>query len=181
MIRLTRREKSLAVVLAVLTAGWSFFVMVVQPASQRIKTLERVIPQKQAELRKLRATARAYTTLRSDLARLHEQAASREEAVELLPLLESLVRSAGLEKNVATMKHRLLPLRPGYCWSVVELHLEGLTLAELVDFLQRVDSSNLLARTRTLHIKKSRAQKGLLDSVIEIHSPRPSGKTLASK
>ncbi|MBW8041266.1 MAG: hypothetical protein FVQ85_14855 [Planctomycetes bacterium] len=55
MIRLTRREKLLAVALAILVGGWSLFAFAVKPAIARTSTLRRVINEKQDELEKLRA------------------------------------------------------------------------------------------------------------------------------
>ena len=52
-------------------------------------------------------------------------------------------------------------------------------MAHLVDFLQKVESSDILARTASLHIKKSRTKENLLDAVIEIHNPKPAQTKIA--
>ena len=70
------------------------------------------------------------------------------------------------------MKQRVLPLDSDYSQTIVEIEIEGLTLTSLVDFLSKVESSDVLARIRSLYIKKSRKSKDLLDSVVEIHNPR---------
>jgi len=172
MIRLTRREKVLAAALAVVAVAWSFFALVVKPARGRIETLRRVIPQKQEELRKLRAAAEEYIYLRDSLRDLRAKVASQGETFELLPFVESLIRQCALEKNAGTIKPQILPLGPEYSQTIVQIDIEGLTLDRLVEFLRKVESADAPAGIRSLNIKKSRTNKDLLDSVIEIQNAR---------
>jgi len=181
MIRLTRREKLLAAALAICAVVWSFFAFVVEPTKDRIETLKRVIPQKQEELRKLRAAGKEYVLLRDSLRDLRTKVASQRQTFELLPFLESLIRQSDLKGKIATMKQRVLPLDSDYSQTIVEIEIEGLTLTSLVDFLSKVESSDVLARIRSLYIKKSRKSKDLLDSVVEIHNPRLTQSKVAHK
>ncbi|GAH97182.1 unnamed protein product, partial [marine sediment metagenome] len=98
--------------------------------------------------------------------------ASQEKGFELLPFLESLIREHGLAKKVATMKQQVLQLGPSHSETIVEVRLENLTLKQLVDFLRKVESSEVLAKTKSLYIKKNLTNPDLLDSVVEIHNPR---------
>ena len=50
--------------------------------------------------------------------------------------------------------------------------LENLTLKQLIDFLRKVESSKVLARTKSLYIKKNLTNTEMLDSVVEIHNPK---------
>lgn len=179
MIRLTKREKHLAAALAVFFLGWSLFGLIIEPAKGRIATLKRVIPEKQAELNKLSAAAKEYIFLSDSRRDLFSKAASQPQTFELLPFLESLVQRCGLEKNVAKMQQRVVPLGAGYSQTIVEIEIQALSMAHLVNFLQKVESSDILARTASLHIKKSRAKENLLDAVIEIHNPKPAQTKVA--
>ncbi len=170
MMRLTRREKLLAVVLAIIAAAWGLFAFAVRPAIERVGTLTRVIPERQSELEILHAKASEYIALRDGLETLHTKIASQEKAFELLPFLESLIRECGLAKKVATMKQQVSQLEPNHCETIVEIELQNLTLSQLVNFLWQVESSKVLARTKSLYIKKNLANTNLLDSVVEIHN-----------
>ena len=172
MIRLTRREKLSAVALAVLVGGLVLFTFVVKPAIERTETLRRVISEKQNELQKLRSRSNEYIFLRDSLDNLRTKAASQEEGFELLPFLESLIREHGLAKKVATMKQQILQLGPSHSETVVEVRLENLTLRQLVDFIRKVESSKILAKIKSLYIKKNVTNTDLLDSVVEIHNPK---------
>ena len=172
MIRLTRREKLLALALAIFTGGCLLFAFAIKPALARTKTLHRVISEKQDELGKLRATSNEYIFLRDSLDNVRAKVASQDKGFELLPFLESLIREHGLAKKVATMKQQVLNLGPSHSETIVEVKLENLTLKQLVDFLRKVESSQPLARIKSLYIKKNLTNTEMLDSVIEIHNPK---------
>ena len=170
MIRLARREKLLAAGLVVFIASWSLFTVAVKPALARIETLGRVIPENQRELEKLRAISKKYILLSSRLDNLHTNIASQKESIELLPFLESLIEECSLAKNLDTMKKDVLQIDANYSETIVEVRLESLSLGELVDFLCKIESSQLRAGIKSIYIKRNMENKNLLDSVVEIHS-----------
>lgn len=172
MIRLTSREKLLGFTLAIFVAVWSLFAFAVNPVIDRIKTLNRLIPEKQKELQQLYSGSKKYIFLRDSLSRLHTKVASQQNDFELLSFLETLVRNCNLEKKIATMKQQVVPLDSHYSETIVEVKFQNLTLNQLVDFLQKVESSETLVKTKTLYIKKSTPDTDLLDSAVEIHSAR---------
>lgn len=181
MIRLTRREKRGGIALTVFILVWSLFAFVIGPAKERIATLKRVIPEKQAELSKLSAAAEEYAFLSDNGRDLRSRVASQPETFELLPFLESLVQRSGLEKNIAKMQQRVVPLGTDYSQTVVEIELRSLPLGRLVEFLGKIESSDVLARIASLYIKRSRTKKDLLDATIEIHNPKLSQIKVALK
>ncbi len=172
MIRLTRREKLLAGGLAIFIAAWSIFTIGVKPAFARIETLNRVIFQKQQELEKLHARSKEYIFLHNSFDNLRTKVASQQKTFELLPFLESLIEECGLAKNVATMMQQVLQIDSNYSETVVEVRLENLSLGRLVNFLWKIESSQVLARTKSLYIKRNATNKDLLDSVLEIHNAK---------
>ena len=172
MIRLTKREKLLAIALAILVGGWALFAFAVRPAIERTRTLRRVISDKQDELQQLRAGSNEYISLRNHLDKVRTQAASQDKGFELLPFLESMIREQGLSKKLGTMKQQVLQVGAGHSETIVEIRLESLTLKQLVDFLRKVESSQVFAKTKSLYIKKNLTNTDLLDSVIEIHNPK---------
>jgi len=180
MISLTPRERLLIVASAVFIAVWALFAFTVKPALARMETLKRIIPQKQNELAKLRARSGEYILLRDSLSNLQTELASQDEGFELLPFLESTLRDCGLAEKVTKMKPYTVPLGSNYCETVVEIKLDNVTLAQLVDFLWKVESSgtalggNLkaLVKAKTLHIKRNPTNPDQLDSTFEIHGAK---------
>jgi len=169
MIRLAQREKLLAGGLLVFMASWSLFTVAVKPALARLETLGRVIPENRQELEKVREISKQYILLKSRLDNLHTNIASQNETIELLPFLESLIEECGLARNLDTMKRDVLQIDSNYSETIVEVRLESLSLGELVDFLHKIESSQVRARTKSIYIKRNMENKNLLDSVVEIH------------
>lgn len=172
MINLTRREKLLAVALAIFTGTLMLFAFAIKPAVERTKTLHRVISEKQDQLQKVKTRSSEYIFLRDNLDTLRTKAASQGQALELLPVLESLIREYGLATKVATMKQQVLQINPTHSETIVEVKFESVTLRQLVDFLRMVESTKALARIKSLYIKKNLTNENLLDSVVEIHNPQ---------
>ncbi len=169
-MRLTRREHWSGAGLAIFVMAWALFALGVRPAIERIETLNRVIPEKQSELERLRTEVAEYVALHDGLRGLRAKMASQEKTFELLPFAESLVQECGLTKNVVTMKQQASQLETNYHETVVEIKMEGLTLRQLFDFLWKIRSSKVLARTRRLYIKKNLTNADLLDSMVEIRN-----------
>ena len=91
MMQITKREWLLSVGLTVVLAAWALYALAIRPASDRIRTLQRVIPEKQAELRELQAKSTQYMALRNEFAHARTQMASQEPDFQLLPFLETLI------------------------------------------------------------------------------------------
>jgi hypothetical protein len=169
-MRLTHREYWLAAGLVAFAAALAFYVVGVGPALERVETLNRVIPEKRSELERLRIKTGEYIALHDSIEDLRTKIALQEKTFELLPYAESLIQECGLTKNVVTMKQQASQLETNYHETVVEIEMENLTLRQLFDFLQKIQSSKVLARTKTLHIKRNLTNADLLDSVVEIRN-----------
>ena len=170
MIRLTHRERWLIVGIAVLSMTWALYRLGVAPALERIETLKRVIPEKVGELERLRTNALEYATLQYNLERLRTKIVSQEKTLELLPFVESLVAECGLTRNVKVMKPVVTQSETGYQETVVEIEIENLTLRQLCEFLEKIQSPKILASVKRLYIKKNLATPGLLDSQVEVRN-----------
>ena len=168
MMHLTAREKLLAVASAIFILAWVLFTFAIKPAMARVETLSRVIPQKQADLQRLRARSKEYILLRDRLYNMRANVASQDEKFELLSSLESLIRQKGVEEKVLNIQQQELPVDESYYVSIVQIRLESLTLEQLIDFLQNMESFQVLAKIKSLHVKKDPTRANLLDSIIEI-------------
>ncbi|MCP4263301.1 MAG: hypothetical protein GY774_38210 [Planctomycetes bacterium] len=170
MIRLKRREKLLAGGLLIFAAAWSLFAVAINPAFDRIETLNRVISDKQQELEEIRAISKEYIYTNNILDNLHVTVDSQRETVELLPFLESLIEECGLAKNLEMMKRQVLQIDSNYSEIIVEVRLESLSIGRLVDFLSKIESLQARVRTKSLYIKRNMVNKNLLDTVIEVYN-----------
>lgn len=172
-MRLTRREYWLAAAVVVLTVAWAFFAFGITPTLERIETLKRVIPEKRNELDRLRVKADEFMSLQEDLKDLRTKIASQEKNFELLPFLESLVKQCGLTQNMKTIKQGAVQSETDVQEIVVEIEMENVTLRQLCEFIEKIQSPNILANIKRFTIKKNPTNPDLLDSRIEVRNLKP--------
>ncbi len=180
MIHLTKRERKLGIGMAAFVAVWAVYGFAVKPTQDRIRTLERIIPEKQSELEQVRDKSAEYVTLRREFETIQAQIAEQDPTFQLLPFVETLVEQHNLTEHLGVMKQDPVQSQPGYTETSVTIDLTGISLAQLVRFLQAVQDSEVVAQVGTLHIRKDRAQEGMLASTMQIVSPRLAANTVAA-
>jgi len=178
MMQITSRERLLSVGLVVVLAAWALYALAVRPARARIRTLERIIPEKQEQLHDLQAQSVQYTALRNEFAQVQTQMAAQEPDLQLLPFLETLSERHKLSGHVSVMEPDALQPRSDYA---VTIELHDTSLKQLVDFLSDVETSKSIVRVGSLHIRKNPKNEVLLDSTVGIRSPKPSTPALATQ
>lgn len=181
MMQITPRERWLALGLTVAVALWTLYALAVRPAQERIGVLERVVPEKQAQLQDLAAQSAQYTALRDECARARAQMAAQQPDFDVTRFLEGLIDRHQLARHVVTMSPDTVGPRPDYSETVVTIELHDISLKELVDFLTEVESSASLARIGTLHIRTDPHSETQLDSTIGICSPQLGPSALATQ
>jgi type II secretory pathway component PulM len=179
MITLTKRERLLALSLAAVASALCLYAMVIRPTYHRIQTLERIIPEKQAELHTLEAKSVEYMTLCKGFDDFQAVASTQDPNFELLPYIEALTEKHGLKKNIVTMAPDALPLQGDYAATVVRIELDGVAMKSLVGFLKEIDTSEPCVRLGSVRIRRNPTDDALLDSTVEIHGPQRGRPPLA--
>ena len=161
----------------VLTVAWVFCAFGLNPALERMETLKRVIPEKQNELDQLRIKVGEYMSLREDLGNLRTKIATQEKTFDLLPFVESLVKQCGLRQNVKTMNQVAAQTEFDVQEIVVEIKRENVTLPQLCEFFEKIQSPNILMSIKRFTIKKNPTNPDLLYSQIEVRNLKPNPST----
>ena len=125
----------------------------IEPMRDRIETLQRIIPEKQSELREIQASSAKYIALRRARQSVEARISAQDSDFQLLPFLESLIERHGLTRRVVTMEPDTLPAQRGYSETIVKVGFEGITLRQLVAFLEAVETSGVIAQIGSLHIR----------------------------
>ena len=179
MIQVTSRERLLSIGLVVVLAAWALYALAVKPARDRIRTLQRIVPEKQAQLRQLQTQSAQYTALRDELAQRQTKTASPGADFQLLSFLESLVERHKLVKNVVTMELDTRQLQPGSA-EAATIELRDVSLKQLIDFLSAVQISEPAVQVGSLYIRKNPNNERRLDSTVGISSPKLGPPALAA-
>jgi len=170
MIQITRRERLLSVGLAAVIAVWALYAVAIKPTRSRIRTLQRIIPEKQAQLQELQARSEEYAVLQERFQTLRAKMASQERDFQLLPFLEAMIERHKLAGNMVTMQGDILRAQGDYSEVVVTIELQDVSLGQLVDFLTAVEASEAVIQVGSLHIRKDATNETLLDSTVGIYS-----------
>ena len=102
---------------------WALYGFVIEPTRNRIETLQRLIPEKQDELRSIQVRSAEYLALRRANEDLEARIGRQDADFQLLPFLESLIEQHQLTENLITMEPETLPAQHGYSETVVEICL----------------------------------------------------------
>ena len=180
-MQITQRERLLSIGLAVAIGAWALYALAVRPACDRIRTLQRIIPEKQTQLQDLQAKSAQYTALRNDFVQRRANLASQDPNFQLPPFLETKIERHKLARHVVTMEPDHRQIQPDYSEVVVTIELHDVSLKQLVDFLSDVETSTSIVRIGSLHIRKNPHNEALLDSTVGVYSPLLSRSALASR
>ncbi len=160
--------------MAVALVGWGLYALAIRPMRDRIRLLNRIIPEKQQELRELRAKSDEYLALDRAFAEAQERIDRQDPDFQLLPFLESLTERPEVEAYLARMEQLDAPGMQGeYAETLVEIGLQQIPLRHLIGLLRALEDSSVATQIASLHIRKPAADKQHLDATIQIYSPKP--------
>jgi len=179
-MRLTKRERGLAFGMTAVVVIWALHVTLVAPTRNRIRTLERIVPQKRAELRELQARIAEYVTQQERVSHLRAKIAGRNADLQLVPFVETLIDAKGLARHVTSMVPNTINLQSNYSETIVEVELRDMSLEQLIDLVTAIENSTVFAQVESLHVRRSSENGALVHSTIQVHSPQLSSGALAS-
>ncbi len=172
MIQMNSREKLLSIGLVAALGIWAAWTLAVKPTQERIQTLERILPEKQAQVQELQAKGIEYVALENEFEDLRAKMAAQDPAFQLLPFLEAMIQRHKLAGHVTTMGQDTILPQPDYSETVVTIEMQDITLKQLISFLSAVETSEAVVQVGSLHIRKDATNDALLDATVGIYSPR---------
>jgi type II secretory pathway component PulM len=157
-MRLAKREKLVVfggTGLLVSLLVWQFAV---RPVMERASTVRRVVAEKREVLAQLRAKRLEYEKLQTERGRLHAMVARQQGNRRILSSIESARKTCGLSENVLSMKPATAAIDNAYEEVVVDVRLEGLTLAQLaqlVSFLSQLGAADATGGVTALEVRRA--------------------------
>lgn len=167
-IRLAKRERVIVIAVAILLVLLIFFRFAFLPARDRMKRLDRLIPQKEENLKEIEGLREQYLGLSQRAASFDEKLRSRTQGFTLFGKLESLASQTGIKDKIIHMKPSESPISSNYKRSKVEVKLKEVTLNQLTKYLYDIEKPELLSRVTRLRIKPIKDRPELLDVTFEV-------------
>ena len=169
-MNLTRREKQTIAAGAVLFGLIVAFQVFIRPAIGRVRTLRRVVSDKQQLLDELRSKSERYKTVSRELEKIRLEMQRQPEERKILSFVERIQKDTGLMQKVVHMKPSTMTVNDIYERTTIEIKLHNINLDQLIRFLLKIESSELTIGIRTLEIKRGLRDSGLLDTTMQLVS-----------
>ena len=165
-LKLSDRERWLALGAALFVGSALIFGIVVNPAMEKKQRFIRMAQDKRQDLVQFNEFASEYRSLQLTLAQIEKTVASRSSDMSLLAAMESNARKLGLADRIASMKPFTSELESGMVQSSVEMRVEKIDLKGLVQFIEAIETGPHMAVTTRLRIKTRFDDPALLDTTL---------------
>ncbi len=165
---LTQREKILigGTAIAIVALLGAYFV--ISPVLERSKLLNRLISQKERELRELLLLQEEYHKLKASEDEIVGRLSGGTGDISPLTQLEQLAESAGLREQIQQMKPLSPISTPRYVITPVQLRFKGVGLKEVISYLYEIENSPVPFRVKGFKIRSTARSAGRLDVTIEV-------------
>lgn len=159
----------------VLTAGGSLtfallFFAVVNPVLGSARAAGARVDAAELELRAVEQLRRQYDDVHGRLAAVETRVRAGPKG-EIFTTLEKLARDSAVK--VDSMEPRTSPSSDAYRETRVQVTLKGVTLAQLVNYLHRIDSAEQVLSIKSLRVRTRRDRPELLDVSFSVSSFEP--------
>ena len=167
-MQLTRREKTVVIAGACFLTLLVVVQFVVRPTAERISMLRRVVADKREVLTDLRAGTSEYQALTEEIEQLRSMISRQQESRTMLSAIERIGEASGLSENVLSLKPTTVTMDEEYEETVVEIRLDRITLAQLVEFLGKLESLGRAGGIKGLDVRRAERSEGALRAVVQL-------------
>jgi len=167
-MQLTKREKTVVIGGACFLALLVALQFIVRPTTERISMLGRVVVDKRDVLAQLQAKSLEYEKLAEEVDRLRSMISQQQESRTMLSAIERIGEASGLSENVLSLKPTTVTMDEEYEETVVEILLDRITLAQLVEFLAKLESLGRAGGIKALEVRHADRSEGALRAVVQL-------------
>ena len=166
--RLAKRERIVLLFGATFVILFFIFQRVVLPYLEARGTIVRSLSRNESELADIQLLRQEYLELKSKQVDIKKRLASRSSGFSLFSFIEEQAAVTQIKDRVTYMKPSANEIEEGFNESIVEMKMERVTLEQLVSFLTRVESEEMIVSIQRISIQENSQEEGLLDTVISV-------------
>lgn len=126
------------------------------------------IDRKTKELATIKELQAEYRNLKQEEGTIQARIQQREKGFTLFTFLDQQAEKAQVKKQIMYMKPSTVEGDSGYVETMVEMKLQQVALAALVNYLQLVESEQHVVFIRRISIQESGSVQGELDAILQI-------------
>jgi uncharacterized membrane protein YhiD involved in acid resistance len=146
---------------------FSVLQLIIMPVLDAQSNLEKSIARKKQELVEIRMLQQDYYALKNEEGTIQARINQRGSGFSLFTFLDRQAAEAKVKKQIQYMKPSTIEGNE-LNEAMVEMKLQRITLADLVEFLRLVESEENVVFIRRFTIQESGDQQGYFDSILQI-------------
>ncbi len=166
--RLDRREKMMVAGLGLFVFVFLLYSLFFAPLLTSRKDLQKSLVQKGVQLEKMRTMQQEYRLLQSQSTDIKSRIGRRPAGFTLFSFIEQQAAKAKIKKSINYLKPSEVEREGELQESRVDMKLQEISTAELVAFLQLLESEENVIYVNRLSIKEHGKEAGYVDVVMQV-------------
>jgi general secretion pathway protein M len=166
--KLEKREKRVVMAGAIFLVCFIVFHFAVSPLLQARQQTQKALIQKSEDIKKIRQLQKEYRQLQNQAENIQNRLQKRNPSFTLFSFIEERATKANVKQQINSMTPSTSEGEGPLQESRVDLKLEKISLQQLVDFLQQVESKDDVVAIKRISIQENSKDEGLLDVVMQI-------------
>jgi general secretion pathway protein M len=166
--KLEKREKRVVTAGAIFLVCFMVFHFAVSPLLHARQQTQKALIQKSEDIKKIRQLQKEYRQLQNQAENIQNRLQKRNSSFTLFSFIEERATKANVKQQINSMTPSTSEGEGPLQESRVDLKLEKISLQQLVDFLQQVESKDDVVAIKRISIQENSKDEGLLDVVMQI-------------
>ena len=166
--KLEKREKRVVVAGTIFLVCFALFHFTVSPLLQARQQTQKALIQKKEDIKKIRQLQEEYRQLQNQAVNIQNRLQKRSPSFTLFSFIEERATKAKVKQQINSMTPSTSEGEGPLQESRVDLKLEKISLQQLVDFLQQIESTDDVVAIKRISIQENSKEEGLLDVVMQI-------------
>lgn len=173
--RMAKREKLMVMGLAAVVCSLLLFNFLFSPLLEKRQRLQASLVKKEQQLVEIRKLQQEYQSLSHQSGDIQERLAQRPKTFTLFSFIEQQAAAAKIKQQISYLKPSEVEGEGPLHESRVDMKLQRITLADLVNFLKGVESTKDVVFINRISIQEHGKDAGYLNTVIQIITFRTEG------
>jgi len=167
-VKLARREKHFIIFGALVLSFFLVLQALIIPFLEERKRIRRGIEVKEKGLEEILRLSNEYRSHKRNNRNMERFLARRAKNFTLFSYLERAAGETDVKRHIKYMRPSTSNIAGPYRESVVEMKLEGVTLAKLVEYLYRIENPDDVVSVKRISIRENKKDSGYLDVVMQV-------------
>lgn len=166
--RLSKRERFLLAVGVLFVLGFVVHQLIADPFLTKKQRLERSLQTKAANVLEMKLLQKEYQQISENKRDIMGRLQSRSPEFSLFTFVEQQIDTFRMKERVTSIKPGVSDYQEGVRQALIDLKIEGIVLAQLVDFLASIESFDKVVFVERIVVQNNSREDGLLDVMLSV-------------